>query len=103
MAWLILFLAGLFEIAWVVGLKYSDGFSRPVPVILTLAAMAASMGLLGLAMKSLPMASAYTVWVGIGIVGAFIAGVVLFAEPLNPIKLLAIALVFCGIMLLKLA
>ena len=78
MSWLILFFAGLFEIGWAVGLKYTEGFTRLLPTSLTVAAMAISVGLLGLAMKSLPLGTAYAIWTGIGAVGTVIAGIILF-------------------------
>ncbi|HLV18724.1 MAG TPA: quaternary ammonium compound efflux SMR transporter SugE, partial [Pseudomonas sp.] len=82
MSWLILFFAGLFEIAWAVGLKYSDGFTRLLPSVLTLAAMVISVVLLGWAMKGLPLGTAYAVWTGIGAVGTVIAGIFLFGESI---------------------
>jgi len=78
MSWIILFFAGLFEVGWAVGLKYTDGFSKPLPTVLTIAAMAISLGLLGLAMKELPLGTAYAIWTGVGAVGTVIAGIVLF-------------------------
>lgn len=103
MAWLILFLAGLFEVAWAIGLKYTEGFTRLVPSALTLAAMAASVILLGVAMKSLPVGTAYAVWVGVGAVGTAILGIVLFAEPATAGRLLSLGLIVAGIVGLKLA
>jgi quaternary ammonium compound-resistance protein SugE len=103
MPWVILVLAGLFEIGWVIGLKYSDGFTRLWPSIATLIAMAASVWLLGVAMKSLPMGTAYSVWVGIGAAGAVILGMLLFDEAANALRLVSIALVITGIAGLKLA
>lgn len=81
MSWIILFFAGLFEVGWAVGLKYTDGFSRPLPTALTIAAMAISLGLLGLAMKELPLGTAYAIWTGVGAVGTVIAGIILLASP----------------------
>ncbi|WP_038861382.1 SMR family transporter, partial [Pseudomonas sp. R62] len=78
MSWIILFCAGLFEVGWAVGLKYTDGFTRPLPTALTVAAMAISLGLLGLAMKELPLGTAYAIWTGVGAVGTVIAGIILF-------------------------
>jgi quaternary ammonium compound-resistance protein SugE len=103
MAWFLLFLAGLFEVAWAIGLKYTEGFTRPIPSVLTLAAMVASVLLLGIAMKSLPVGTAYAVWVGVGAVGTAILGIVLFAEPATAGRLLSLALIVAGIVGLKLA
>ena len=103
MAWIVLFLAGLFEVAWAIGLKYADGFTRPLPTALTLAAMVASVLLLGVAMKSLPVGTAYAVWVGVGAVGTAILGIVLFAEPATAGRLLSLGLIVAGIVGLKLA
>jgi quaternary ammonium compound-resistance protein SugE len=101
MNWSILFIAGLFEIIWAVGLKYSEGFSRPAPTIATLAAMLASMILLGLAVRTLPIGTAYAVWTGIGTVGAAIFGIVVFNEPATPVRILCLALIVAGIAGLK--
>ncbi|MDX9994236.1 MAG: quaternary ammonium compound efflux SMR transporter SugE [Rhodocyclaceae bacterium] len=103
MAWSILFLAGLCEIAWAIGLKYTEGFTRPWPTALTLAAMVASVLLLGVAMKSLPVGTAYAVWVGIGAVGTAILGIILFAEPATAGRLASLGLIVVGIVGLKLA
>lgn len=103
MAWTILLLAGLCEIAWAIGLKYTDGYTRPWPTALTLAAMVASVLLLGIAMKSLPVGTAYAVWVGIGAVGTALLGIILFAEPATAGRLLSLALIVAGIVGLKLA
>ncbi|MBK1888447.1 quaternary ammonium compound efflux SMR transporter SugE [Undibacterium sp. 14-3-2] len=103
MNWLILITAGLFEIVWAIGLKYTEGFSRFWPSALTLAAMAVSVGLLGIAMKGLPVGTAYAIWVGVGAVGTAILGIILFGEPANPARLLSLALIVCGIISLKLA
>ncbi|MEW6514532.1 MAG: quaternary ammonium compound efflux SMR transporter SugE [Pseudomonadota bacterium] len=103
MAWILLFLAGLFEVAWAIGLKYTEGFTRPIPSALTLAAMVASVVLLGIAMKSLPVGTAYAVWVGVGAVGTAILGIVLFAEPATAGRLISLALIVAGIVGLKLA
>lgn len=103
MAWFLLFLAGLFEVAWAIGLKYTEGFTRPIPSALTLAAMVASVVLLGIAMKSLPVGTAYAVWVGVGAVGTAILGIILFAEPATAGRLLSLALIVAGIVGLKLA
>lgn len=103
MNWFILVLAGLFEIGWAIGLKYTEGFSRLWPSIGTVAAMAISLGLLGIAMKSLPLGTAYAVWVGVGAVGTVILGIVLFGEPANPLRLISVGLIVAGIVGLKLA
>ena len=102
MAWFILFIAGLMEIGWAIGLKYTDGFSRLVPSVLTLAAMAASILLLGWALKTLPIGTAYAVWTGIGAVGTAIRGIVLLGEPATAMRLACIGLIVAGIAGLKL-
>jgi quaternary ammonium compound-resistance protein SugE len=103
MSWIILFFAGLFEVGWAVGLKYTDGFSRPLPTALTVAAMAVSLGLLGLAMKELPLGTAYAIWTGVGAVGTVIAGVILFGESMALVRLLSVALIIGGLIGLKLS
>ncbi len=103
MSWLILVLAGLFEIAWAIGLKYTDGFTRPWPTAGTVLAMVASVWLLGIAMKSLPVGTAYAVWVGVGAVGTAILGIVLLGEPANAGRLASLGLIVVGIVGLKLA
>jgi quaternary ammonium compound-resistance protein SugE len=103
MAWLLIVIAGVFEIAWAVGLKYSDGFSRLVPSVLTVGAMAASIICLGIAVKSLPVGTAYAVWTGIGAAGTAVLGMYLFQEPATVLRLGSIALVIAGIVGLKLA
>ena len=103
MNWLILIAAGLFEIVWAIGLKYTEGFSRFWPSALTLGAMAVSVGLLGSAMKGLPVGTAYAIWVGVGTVGTAIFGIILFGESANPARLLSLALITCGIIGLKLS
>jgi quaternary ammonium compound-resistance protein SugE len=103
MAWLLLVLAGLFEVAWAIGLKYTDGFTRLWPTVGTLAAMAISLGLLGLAMKSLPVGTSYAVWVGVGAVGTAILGIVLLGEPANAGRLISLGLIVAGIIGLKLS
>ena len=102
MAWAILFVAGLLEIGWAIGLKYTDGFSRLVPSVLTLAAMAGSIILLGLALKTLPIGTAYAVWTGIGAVGTAILGIILFGDPATALRLACIGLIVAGIIGLKL-
>ena len=103
MAWLILFLAGLFEVGWAVGLKYTDGFTRLWPTLATAVSMAISLWLLGIAMKSLPLGTSYAVWVGVGTVGTVILGIVLFNEPVNALRLISVGLILAGIIGLKLA
>jgi len=102
MAWIYLFLAGLSEIGWAVGLKYTEGFSRLVPSVLTLACMGVSIGLLGLALKELPLGTAYAIWTGIGTLGTAVLGIVLFRESGDPMRLVCIALIVAGIVGLKL-
>ncbi len=103
MAWTLLTLAGLFEIGWAIGLKYTEGFTRPMPTILTATAMVISVVLLGLAVRSLPVGTAYAVWTGIGTVGTVILGIVLFAEPASALRLGCIAMIIAGIVGLKVA
>ncbi|WP_226469990.1 quaternary ammonium compound efflux SMR transporter SugE [Luteimonas panaciterrae] len=103
MPWIILVLAGLFEIGWAIGLKYTEGFTRLWPSVGTIAAMAISLGLLGVAMKSLPVGTAYAVWVGVGAVGTAILGIVLLGEPANAGRLASLGLIVAGIIGLKLA
>lgn len=103
MAWAILTIAGLFEVGWAIGLKYTEGFTRLWPTIGTVLAMVISLGLLGIAMKSLPVGTAYAVWVGVGAVGTAILGIVLFGEPANVGRLIRLALILAGIIGLKLA
>lgn len=102
MPWIILFLAGLLEITWAVGLKYTEGFSRPLPTALTVVAMVASMVLLGLAVRHLPVGTAYAVWTGIGAVGTAICGILLFGDAATPARLACLGLVVVGIIGLKL-
>ncbi len=103
MSWIILFFAGLFEVGWAVGLKYTEGFSKPHPTVLTALAMLVSLGLLGLAMKHLPLGTAYAVWTGVGAVGTVIAGIVLFGESMALLRLASVALIVCGLVGLKLS
>ncbi|MFY7854677.1 MAG: quaternary ammonium compound efflux SMR transporter SugE [Rubrivivax sp.] len=103
MAWFILLVAGLLEVGWAIGLKYTEGFTRPLPTVLTVGAMVASIGLLGLAMKSLPVGTAYAIWVGIGAVGTALLGMWLFKEPATVGRLLSLALIVAGIVGLKLS
>jgi quaternary ammonium compound-resistance protein SugE len=101
MAWIILFVAGLFETGWAIGLKYTEGFSRPWPSVWTVTAMIVSIVLLGLALKSLPVGTAYAVWTGIGAVGTVILGIYLFDEPATLARLSCIGLIVAGIVGLK--
>lgn len=103
MAWIILVIAGLLEVGWAIGLKYTEGFTRPLPTVLTVLSMVASVGLLGWAMKSLPVGTAYAVWVGIGAVGTVILGIVLFDEPAHTARLVSVGLIVAGIVGLKLS
>lgn len=103
MAWIILLFAGLFEVVWAVGLKYTEGFTRLVPSVITVVGMAISFWLLSTAMKTLPLGTAYAVWVGIGAIGAFIAGIVLFQEVLSPMRVVSVLLIAAGLIGLKLA
>ncbi|KEQ08146.1 MAG: quaternary ammonium compound efflux SMR transporter SugE [Alphaproteobacteria bacterium] len=103
MAWILLTLAGLFEIGWAIGLKYTEGFTRPMPTVLTIVAMVISVVLLGLAVRTLPVGTAYAVWTGIGTVGTVILGMVLFAEPATALRLGCIAMIVAGIIGLKVA
>jgi quaternary ammonium compound-resistance protein SugE len=102
MAWTYLFFAGLFEIGWAIGLKYTDGFTRLTPTLLTVASMVVSLGLLGLALKTLPVGTAYAVWTGIGTVGTAVLGIYLLGEPATVIRLVCIGLIVSGIVGLKL-
>ena len=102
MAWTMLFVAGLMEIGWAIGLKYTEGFSRLVPSVLTLTCMVCSIVLLGLAVKTLPIGTAYAVWTGIGAAGTAILGVVLLDESASPQRLLCITLILAGVIGLKL-
>jgi quaternary ammonium compound-resistance protein SugE len=102
MAWAVLLAAGLLEVGWAIGLKYTEGFTRPIPSALTLAAMAGSILLLGLALKTLPIGTAYAVWTGIGAVGTAILGITLFGEPATLARLACIGLIVTGILGLKL-
>jgi quaternary ammonium compound-resistance protein SugE len=103
MTWLILVIAGLFETAWAIGLKYTDGFSRFWPSFWTIVAMVISVWLLGLSVKSLPVGTAYAIWVGIGAVGTVILGIWLFNEPVSPLRIISLLLIIAGIIGLKLA
>ncbi len=103
MAWLILLVAGLFEVGWAIGLKYSEGFTRFWPSTWTAITMLISLGLLGIAMKSLPVGSAYAVWVGVGAIGTALLGILLFGEAVTAARLISLALILAGIIGLRLA
>jgi quaternary ammonium compound-resistance protein SugE len=102
MTWIILILAGLLEVTWAVGLKYTEGFTKLVPTVLTLTAMAGSVGLLGLALRTLPLGTAYAIWTGIGTVGTVIYGIAVLSEPASAVRLGCIAMIIGGIVGLKL-
>ena len=101
MAWVVLFIAGLCEIGWAVGLKYTDGFTRLWPTVFTGVSLIVSMALLGIAVKTLPLGTAYAVWPGIGAVGTVILGIVLFKEPATVVRLVCVGLIVAGILGLK--
>lgn len=101
MAWVVLFIAGICEIGWAVGLKYTDGFTRLWPTVFTGVSLVASMALLGVAVKTLPLGAAYAVWTGIGAVGTVILGIVLFKEPATVVRLVCVGLIVAGILGLK--
>ena len=103
MPWVVLVIAGLFEIGWAIGLKYTEGFTRLWPSVATAMAMVVSLCLLGVAMRPLPVGTAYAVWVGVGAVGTVILGIVLFGEPANAARLVSVAFILTGIVGLKLA
>lgn len=103
MAWAILVLAGLFEVGWAIGLKYTEGFTRVWPTLWTVLAMAISLWLLGMAMKTLPLGTAYSIWVGVGAVGTVILGIVVLGEPVNAVRLISVGLIVAGIVGLGLA
>jgi quaternary ammonium compound-resistance protein SugE len=102
MSWFVLVVAGLFEIVWAIGLKYTEGFTRLWPTVATIAAMIVSLSLLGFAMRSIPVGTAYAVWTGIGTVGTVILGIVLFGDPATALRLLCVGLILAGIIGLKL-
>jgi quaternary ammonium compound-resistance protein SugE len=103
MAWIYLFVAGLFEVAWAIGLKYTDGFTRLVPSLVTIISMIVSVVLLGLALKVLPVGTGYAVWTGIGTIGTALLGISLFEEPATAMRLVCIGFIVAGILGLKLA
>ncbi|GAB2785028.1 quaternary ammonium compound efflux SMR transporter SugE [Dyella kyungheensis] len=102
MPWIYLMLAGLLEVVWAIGLKYTEGFTRPLPSVITASAMVASIVLLGMAVKTLPIGTAYAIWTGIGAVGAVILGIVLFGDSASPLRLACVGLVVLGMVGLKL-
>ena len=101
MPWFILFIAGLFEVAWAVGIKYTEGWTRLWPVVFTVLAMIASFYLLSMALKNIPMGTAYAVWTGIGTIGTVIYGIIYFKEPTDILRILCILLIICGIVGLR--
>ena len=103
MAWIALTIAGILEVVWAYAMKLSQGFTRPVASLVTGVAMIASFALLAWAMRTLPLGTAYTIWTGIGALGAFLIGVVVLGEPVNALRLLAAGLILCGLVLMKLA
>jgi quaternary ammonium compound-resistance protein SugE len=103
MAWTMLVVAGLFEVGWAIGLKYTEGFTRIWPTVGTVAAMVMSLGMLGVAMKTLPVGTSYAVWVGVGAVGTALLGIVLLGESANPGRLVSLGLILAGIVGLKIA
>ena len=103
MPWVYLVIAGLFEIVWAFAMKQSDGFTRPGPTIVTIAAMIASFALLSLSMKSLPLGTAYTIWTGIGAVGAFLVGIAMLGEAANAMRIVAALLIVAGLVLMKIS
>lgn len=102
MAWIVLALAGLFEVGWAIGLKYTDGFTRLGPTLATVASMIVSLALLGVALKTLPLGTAYAIWTGIGTVGTVVLGIALFGESADALRLGCVALILVGIVGLKL-
>lgn len=102
MAWIFLFAAGFFEILWALGLKLSEGFTKPLPTVATIAAMALSMGFMAFSLKTIPMGTAYAVWTGIGAVGTAVLGMILFGEPRAALRIACIGLIIAGIAGLKL-
>lgn len=103
MAWILLIVAGLFEVVWSFAMKQSQGFTRLGPSVITIAAMIVSFALLAVSMRSLPLGTAYTLWTGIGAVGAFIAGLLFLGEPATPMRIAAAVLIVSGLVLMKLA
>ncbi len=103
MAWIMLFVAGVLEVVWAYSMKQSEGFTRLLPSIITIVMMGASFGLLSFAMRSIPLGTAYTIWTGIGAVGAFVVGVVVLGEHVNPTRIIAALLIVSGLVLMKMS
>jgi len=103
MAWIMLFVAGVFEVVWAYAMKQSEGFTRLVPSIITLVTMVASFLLLSAAMRSIPLGTAYTIWTGIGAVGAFVVGIAFLGEQVSPMRIVAAVLIVCGLVLMKMS
>lgn len=103
MAWIMLFVAGIFEVVWAVAMKQSDGFSRLWPTVVTLVGMLASFVLLAAAMRTIPLGTAYTIWTGIGAVGAFVVGIAMLGEQVNTMRIVAAVLIVSGLVLMKLS
>ena len=103
MTWVYLIIAGLFEVVWALAMKQSEGFTRPGPTVVTLVAMTISFALLSLSMKALPLGTAYTIWTGIGAVGAFLVGIAVLGEPAGGVRILAALLIVAGLVLMKLS
>ena len=103
MPWVYLIIAGLFEVVWALAMKQSEGFTRPGPTVVTLVAMTISFALLSLSMKALPLGTAYTIWTGIGAVGAFLVGIAVLGEPAGGMRILAALLIVAGLLLMKLS
>lgn len=103
MAWILLFVAGMFEVVWAFAMKHSDGFTKPGPTAITVIMMVASFALLSLSMRTLPLGTAYTVWSGIGAIGTFIVGILVFGEQLDAIRTAGVVLIVVGMVLMKLS
>ncbi|MEW6369765.1 MAG: multidrug efflux SMR transporter [Pseudomonadota bacterium] len=103
MAWIMLFVAGIFEVVWAYAMKQSAGFTRLVPSVITLVTMVASFLLLSAAMRSIPLGTAYTIWTGIGAVGAFVVGIAFLGEQVSPMRIVAAVLIVCGLVLMKMS
>ncbi|MCC2962205.1 quaternary ammonium compound efflux SMR transporter SugE [Massilia sp. IC2-278] len=103
MAWIMLFVAGVFEVVWAYSMKQSEGFTRLLPSVVTIVMMGASFGLLSFAMRSIPLGTAYTIWTGIGAVGAFVVGIVVLGEHVNPMRIIAALLIVSGLVLMKMS
>ena len=103
MAWVILILAGIFEVIWAYSMKLSEGFTRLTPSVVTIVFMVLSVGLLSISMRTLPLGTAYTVWTGIGAIGAFVGGIIVFNEPMTAMRMIAAVLIVSGLLLMKLS